>query len=306
MDEFALIERYFRRPDYPPGASVVLGPGDDAALLAPPDGEQLVMTLDTSLAGHHFPEDLPAADVGHRCLAVNLSDLYAMGARPLWFLLSVTLPDADEAWLAGFAQGMFDLADRAGIDLIGGDVTRGPLSVSIQATGAVAPGRAVRRDGATPGQRLAVGGIPGQGGLGLRHWQAGERTSVSARHLARPAFPLELGQALVGRAGAAIDVSDGLLQDLGHILEASGGLGAELDLAALPVNEELAALKDDDRYRLQLSGGDDYCLLFTWPCEAPLPAGTRDIGIITATGTVSLRYPDGRTEPARPGGWRHF
>jgi thiamine-monophosphate kinase len=157
MDEFALIERYFRRPDHPPGDSVVLGPGDDAALLLPPAGDELVMTLDTSLGGHHFPDDLPAADVGHRCLAVNLSDLYAMGARPLWFLLSVTLPEADEAWLACFAQGMFDLADRAGIELVGGDVTRGPLSVSIQATGRVPRGQAVRRDGARPGQRLAIG-----------------------------------------------------------------------------------------------------------------------------------------------------
>ncbi|HIK76268.1 MAG TPA: thiamine-phosphate kinase [Alcanivorax sp.] len=306
MDEFALIERYFRRPDHPPGDGVVLGPGDDAALLLPPDGEELVMTLDTSLGGRHFPDDLPAADVGHRCLAVNLSDLYAMGARPLWFLLSVTLPEADEAWLACFAQGMFDLADRAGIELVGGDVTRGPLSVSIQATGRVPRGQAVRRDGARPGQRLAIGGVPGQGGLGLRHWQAGERASVSARHLARPSFPLDLGAELVGRAGAAIDVSDGLLQDLGHILKASGGLSAELDLATLPVNEELAALEDGDRYGLQLTGGDDYCLLFTWPDARPLPPGTSDIGIITEAGPVLLRYPDGRTEAARPGGWRHF
>jgi thiamine-monophosphate kinase len=306
MDEFSLIQRYFSRHARAGHEGVVLGVGDDAAVLRPSPGHDLVMATDTLVSGRHFPADMAAFDIGWRSLAVNLSDLAAMGARPLWFLLSVTLPEADEAWLAGFAQGMFDLADRAGIALVGGDVTRGPLSVSIQATGRVPRGQAVRRDGARPGQRLAIGGVPGQGGLGLRHWQAGERATVSARHLARPAFPLDLGAALVGRAGAAIDVSDGLLQDLGHILKASGGLGAELDLATLPVNEELAALDEADRYPLQLTGGDDYCLLFTWPDARPLPPGTSDIGMVTEAGPILLRYPDGRTEPAKPGGWRHF
>ncbi|MFC6330612.1 thiamine-phosphate kinase, partial [Alloalcanivorax gelatiniphagus] len=145
MDEFSLIERYFRRPG-PDGEGVLLGPGDDAALLAPPAGEQLVMTLDTSIAGRHFPDDLPPFETGHRCLAVNLSDLYAMGARPLWFLLSLTLPEVDEHWLAEFSRGLFALADRAGIELVGGDTTRGPLSVAIQATGAVRADQVLRRD----------------------------------------------------------------------------------------------------------------------------------------------------------------
>lgn len=306
MDEFSLIERYFRRSGGPGGEGVLLGPGDDAALLAPPAGEQLVMTLDTSIAGRHFPEDLPAFETGHRCLAVNLSDLYAMGARPLWFLLSLTLPRVEEAWLAEFSRGLFALADRAGIELVGGDITRGPLSVAIQATGAVRADRVLRRDGALPGQVLAVGGVPGLGGLGLRHWQAGRRDSFSARHFAAPDLDLTLGQRLAGRAGACIDISDGLLQDLGHVLKASGGLGAVIDTAALPVNDELAALDEGDRLALQLSGGDDYRLLFTWPADEPLPEGTVAIGRITGPGPVRLRDPDGTERPADIPGWRHF
>lgn len=306
MDEFALIQHYFRRAADAAAPGVVLGPGDDGALLQAPAGEQLVMTLDTSLAGVHFPDDLPAADIGYRCLAVNLSDLAAMGARPLWFLLSITLPDIRPAWLADFAAGLFELADRAGIALVGGDVTRGPLSVAIQATGAVAPGQALRRDAGRPGQRLAVSGVPGLGGLGLRHWQAGRRDSISARHLARPDFALQLGPALAGHAAAAIDLSDGLLQDLGHILNASGGLGAEIDLAALPVIDELMELEADDRYRLQLTGGDDYGLLFTLAEHQPLPPGTHPIGRLTAPGPVRLLRSDGTEWPLPAGGWRHF
>lgn len=306
MDEFALIQHYFRRPADAVAPGVVLGPGDDGALLLPPAGQQLVMTLDTSLAGVHFPHDLPAADIGYRCLAVNLSDLAAMGAHPLWFLLSITLPEVEESWLAAFAAGLFELADRAGIALVGGDVTRGPLSVAIQATGTVAPGRALRRDGGQAGHRLVVSGTPGLGGLGLRHWQAGRRDSLSVRQLARPAFALELGPALAGRASAAIDLSDGLLQDLGHILEASGGLGADIDLAALPLTPELAALDDEDRYTLQLTGGDDYGLLFTLPDGQPLPTGTRLIGRLTPPGPVRLRHPTGHDWPLPTGGWRHF
>ena len=305
MDEFSLIERYFRRPG-PDGEGVLLGPGDDAALLAPPAGEQLVMTLDTSIAGRHFPDDLPPYETGHRCLAVNLSDLYAMGARPLWFLLSLTLPEVDEHWLAEFSRGLFALADRAGIELVGGDTTRGPLSVAIQATGAVRADQVLRRDGALPGQILAVGGVPGLGGLGLRHWQAGQRDSDSARHFAAPDLDFTLGQRLAGRAGACIDISDGLLQDLGHVLQASGGLGAVIDTGALPVTPELAALDTEDRLTLQLSGGDDYRLLFTWPADEPLPEGSHAIGRITGPGPVRLRDPDGSERPAAAPGWRHF
>lgn len=309
MDEFALIETYFRRKnrhsDVLDGKGVVLGPGDDGALLAPPPGDQLVMTLDTSLAGRHFPSDLPAADVGYRCLAVNLSDLAAMGASPLWFLLSLTLPQGDEAWVAAFAEGLFELADRAGICLVGGDMSRGAVSVAIQATGRVAPGAALRRDGALPGQIIAITGTAGLGGLGLRHWQAGRRDSFSARHFARPEPALDWPAKLIG-AGAAIDVSDGLLQDLGHILRASGDLGAELDTAMLPVHDELNELAVDERLALQLGGGDDYVLLFTWPAERPLPAGATAIGRVTAPGPVRLRGADGTLGPAPSGGWRHF
>lgn len=306
MDEFALIERHFRRRARKWGSGVVLGPGDDGALLAPPAGCELVMTLDTSLAGRHFPEDLPPEDIGFRCLAVNLSDLAAMGAEPLWLLLSLTLPEGNDAWVGAFAEGLFELADRAGATLVGGDLSRGPLSVSIQATGQVTPGAALRRDGARPGQVIAITGVPGLGGLGLRHWQQGRRDSVAARHFARPE-PALGWPARLGEAGAAIDVSDGLLQDLGHLLAASGGLGAEIDLAALPVNDELNELAENERLALQLGGGDDYQLLFAWPAELPLPAGSHAIGRVAEPGPVWLRAADGtRQAPPMHAGWRHF
>ena len=305
MDEFALIETHFRRPGHPAGQGVVLGPGDDGALLAPPPGDQLVMTLDTSLAGRHFPEDLPPADIGFRCLAVNLSDLAAMGADPLWFLLSLTLPEGDDAWVQAFADGLFELADRAGISLVGGDMSRGPLSVAIQAAGRVAPRAVLRRDGALPGQRIAVTGTPGLGGLGLWHWRAGRLDSAAARHLARPEPALAWPARLAG-AGAAIDVSDGLMQDLGHILHVSGDLGAEIDVAALPAHHELDELDADDRLTLQLGGGDDYVLLFTWPADRALPAGAHAIGRVTGPGPVRLREADGTWREPPAGGWRHF
>jgi len=305
MDEFELIRKHFQRPGQDAGPGVLLGPGDDGALLTPPANAQLVMTLDTSLAGRHFPDDLPAADIGHRCLAVNLSDLAAMGARPLWFLLSLTLPEGDDAWVGAFAGGLFALADRAGIALVGGDMSRGPLSVAIQATGCVAPGKALRRDGARPGQTIAVTGIPGLGGLGLRHWREGRRDSVAACHFARPEPALDWPARLAG-AGAAIDISDGLVQDLQHVLHASGGLGARIQVAKLPVNDELNELDDDDRLALQLGGGDDYRLLFTWPAGRPLPDGAWAIGEITGPGPLQIIAPDGRSEMPPPAGWRHF
>jgi thiamine-monophosphate kinase len=308
LDEFSLIRRYFHRHGHHgQDAGVVLGAGDDAAILIPPAGQQLVMTQDTSLEGRHFPADMDAADVGYRCLAVNLSDLAAMGADPLWFLLSLTLPDVDEAWLAGFADGLFALADRAGISLVGGDVTRGPLSVSIQATGAVPPGQALRRDGAQVGDRICVGGVTGAGLLGLQQWQQGKRSGAAIDHFRRPSPQLSLGLALRGRATACIDISDGVLADLGHILAASGDLGACLQEGALPLHSALlAGCSEQEQRRLQLQGGDDYLLLFTLPEQESLPSGCYCLGTVEQQQGLRLAAPDGTITTLQASGWQHF
>lgn len=310
LDEFSLIRRYFhhfQRQPYGRHDSVVLGPGDDAAILNPPAGQQLVMTQDTSLEDRHFPADMDASDIGYRCLAVNLSDLAAMGAEPLWFLLSLTLPEVNEDWLAGFAGGLFELADSAGIALVGGDITRGPLAVSIQATGAVPAGSALRRSGARVGDRICLGGVTGAGLHGLHLWRQGQRQGPAIEHFRRPQPQLELGLTLRGRATACIDISDGVLADLNHVLEASGGLGAQLEEASLPL--DAAILSDCDpaeQRRLQLQGGDDYVLLFTLPETEPLPAGCHAIGQIRAEPGIRLATVAGETVPLTAKGWQHF
>lgn len=304
LDEFSLIRRYFHHRQ---GGSVVLGPGDDGALLTPPAGQQLVMTQDTSLVDRHFPADMAPADVGYRCLAVNISDLAAMGATPLWFLLSLTLPEVEEDWLAGFSRGLFELADQAGISLVGGDITRGPLSVSIQATGAVPPGLALRRDGARAGDQICVGGVTGAGLLGLEQWQAGQRHGPAVGHFRRPRPQWELGMALRGQASACIDISDGVLADLNHILQASGELGACLDEAALPDDPSvLAGCSVDKQRALQLQGGDDYLLLFTLPPSKPVPHGSYCLGRIEAQPGMRLRQRDGAVRTLTVTGWQHF
>lgn len=304
LDEFALIRRFFHHRQ---GDSVVCGPGDDAAILTPPAGQQLVMTQDTSLAGRHFPDDMDAADVGYRCLAVNLSDLAAMGAEPLWFLLSLTLPEVDEAWLEGFSAGLFELADQAGISLVGGDITRGPLAISIQATGAVPPGQALRRDGAAVGERICVGGLTGAGLLGLEQWLAGRRDSAAIRHFRRPQPQLALGLALRGKASACIDISDGVLADLQHVLSASGNLGASLQEAALPLDSALlAGCSVAEQRRLQLQGGDDYLLLFTLAPHAPLPPGCIELGRVEAQPGIRLTQSNGQITTLAAQGWQHF
>jgi thiamine-monophosphate kinase len=317
VDEFGLIEEFFTRPAH--RAEVVLGIGDDAALLALAGAaDTLAVTTDTLIEGVHFPRSAPAFDVGYKALAVNVSDLAAMGARPLAFLLNLALPAADAEWLAGFRDGLFTLADAVGLDLIGGDTVRGPLAVTITALGTVAPGAALRRDGARPGDRVYVSGLLGEAALGflLRGGRlplpSQFQESVLAR-LDRPWPRIHEGQALVGIASAAIDISDGLVADLGHILKASG-VGARLDIRRLPLSDAYAAARPAVGYDPALVFGDDYELCFTVPparvqalagLASRLPCGVRDIGEIVAGAGLTLHDGEGVYTPSRAG-YNHF
>ena len=261
MAEFELIQRYFAGLT-PPAGTVRLGIGDDAALLEPPPGHTLVMTLDTLVAGRHFFSDADPEGVGHKSLAVNLSDLAAMGAEPAWALLSLTLPQMDPPWLAAFSRGLGALAHRHGVSLVGGDSCRGPLSIALQLTGLVPAGRALTRGGGRPGDRVFVTGTLGDAALALRLLQAGRSPSPALRRrLERPEPRLAEGQRLRGIASACIDLSDGLVADLGHLCRASG-CGARLQAEAIPRSAAVRAAGD---WRLPLAGGDDYELCFTVP-----------------------------------------
>lgn len=257
--EFALIDRYFRRPT----AHTVLGVGDDGALLRPTPGCELVLSTDMLVAGTHFlPNDDPA-DLGWKTLAVNVSDMAAMGAQPRWALLAAALPAATESWIEKFASGFFACAAAFGIDVIGGDTTKGPRNFCVTICGEVPAGQALLRSGAQPGDAIWVSGTPGRAALGLAHQQGQivleepQRSDCLAA-LHRPQPRVALGLALRGLATAAIDVSDGLLADLGHILEASNA-AATLRLA-VPAEPSLSR----DCY---LAGGDDYELIFTVPAD---------------------------------------
>ena len=312
LSEFELIAAYFATSDIARGGEgVLLGIGDDAAILRPPPGEDLVVSIDTLVAGVHFPLAMSARDLGHRALAVNLSDLAAMGARPLWFTLALTLPAADEAWLDGFTGGMAALARQAGIALIGGDTTRGPLSITVQVHGAVPQGRALRRDGARPGDEVWVSGWPGLAALGLKGMlgEAAPEPAALAAFLG-PLPRLALGRGLLDIATAAIDVSDGLLADAAHIAERSGAR-LELDAGALPLAAALlASVARDAAIRLCLGGGDDYELCFTAPA-ARADAIQRLAATLALPGTRIGRVVEGEgisCAGAAPdiAGYRHF
>ncbi len=271
LGEFELIGRYFlecgaMRADVP------LGIGDDGALLAPPPGETIVAVVDTLVEGTHFLPGAPPVSVGHRALAVNLSDIAAMGARPAWATLALTLPAAEPQWLAEFARGFGALARRHGVALVGGDTTRGPLSVTVQVLGFVPTAAALRRDGGRPGDLLCVTGTPGDASCGLELERAGGAAAnpAQARLLERFRLPsprVAAGLRLRGRANACIDVSDGLLGDAAKLCEASR-CGAEIDLARLPLSAALRASCDGAQARRHaLTGGDDYELLFALPPE---------------------------------------
>ena len=313
--EFELIARHFARLT-PPRGDVALGVGDDAALLTPRPGHPLVVTVDTLIEGVHFFADCPPAALGHKALAVNLSDLAAMGAEPAWALLALTLPCADEAWVAEFARGFGDLARAHGVALSGGDTCRGPLAVSITALGQVPTGQALRRAGAQAGDGVYVSGELGAAGLAVRA-RRGEialpapLVAHAAQRLDWPQPRVALGLALRGLASAAIDVSDGLLADLGHVC-AAGGVGARLDLAAMPLPDGALALASPDEL---LGLGDDYELCFTVPPthEAAVSALGERLGLaLTRIGQIEaepgLRLVDaaGEASAVAARGHDHF
>ncbi|HWS75810.1 MAG TPA: thiamine-phosphate kinase [Quisquiliibacterium sp.] len=310
MGEFELISRFFDRG---PSRRCELGVGDDCALLRPQaPGTTLAVATDMLVAGRHFLPDVEPSALGHKALAVNLSDLAAMGARPLAFTLALALPQADERWLEGFAAGMFALGDRHDCELIGGDTTRGPLNVCITVLGELPVGVALRRDRAEPGDDLWVSGELGGAALAVR---LGERAGAAERmRLDRPEPRVALGLALRHLARAAIDVSDGLAGDLGHVCERSR-VGAEVDWAAVPLAPGLAALPPSDRPALALAGGDDYELLFSAAPEnrssiealaSQLGLRLSRIGRIVAGQDVRLLDERGRRMEAQLHGHDHF
>ncbi|UHQ19944.1 thiamine-phosphate kinase [Lysobacter sp. KIS68-7] len=295
---------------------VVLGIGDDAAVVSVPAGRQLVVATDALNVGVHFPEATAPADIGWKALAVNLSDLAAMGATPAWCTLSLSLPEGDAAWVDAFLDGFLALAAQHGVALIGGDTTRGPLSVCVTVLGLVAPGSALRRDGARVGDDVWVSGTVGDAAGALVQWRAGGAFDATLRaRLDRPAPRVTLGLALAGIAHAAIDVSDGLIADAGHICEASG-VGAEIEVDALPASDAMQAAFDVElRRELQATGGDDYELCFTASQDmretverAANTAGTRvtRIGRIVEGSSVAARTAHGVAWTTGVAGYRHF
>lgn len=276
MGEFDLIARYFTRPV----RRAALGVGDDCALLAPAPGMQLAVSSDMLVQGRHFFADVDPERLGHKALAVNLSDLAACGARPLAFTLALSLPRVDEAWLAGFSRGLLALADGHGCELVGGDTTRGPLNICITVFGEVPPGQALLRSGARAGDDLYVSGTLGDARLALEVFRGtlsapAEVFAQARARMEQPTPRVALGQALRGIATAAVDISDGLLGDLGHVLRASG-VGARVDTSVainlIATNGHpswtSAAFSSEKQLELVLSGGDDYELAFTAPASA--------------------------------------
>jgi len=314
--EFDLIRRYFTRP----ASHADLAVGDDAALFRVAPGMQLAVTTDTLAAGTHFFHDTPPCDLGWKTLAVNLSDLAAMGAVPRWATLALTLPVVDEGWLAAFAEGFFDCAGGYGVELIGGDTTRGPLAMTVTLFGEVPAGQAITRSGGQPGDDLWISGSPGLAALGLMCLQNRVQlvdASQAFAALHRPTPRVEAGEALRGIAHAMLDVSDGLAGDLAHLCECSK-LGALLDVGALPLAPLIAAGVDESlARRALLMGGDDYELLFSASPQArdtlvllarKLNLPFTRIGHLTEeTGPILLN--DGPGTPPRPlnvRGYDHF
>lgn len=315
LGEFALIGRYFQRAILQQAgghAAVVLGIGDDAAVLEASPDCQLVISTDSLVQGVHFPEHHSPADLGYRALAVAVSDLAGMAARPLGFTLALTLPEVDQGWLKGFSDGLAQAAVEHRISLVGGDTTRGPLNIGVTVLGEVATGQALRRSGAQPGDLLCVSGTLGDGAAGLAvvlgqplpgTLEQRDRDYLAARFW-RPRAQLELGVALSGIATAGMDVSDGLLQDAGHLARASG-VALQLQTAALPSSSALQAWPTEQQRQWMLRGGDDYVLLFTLPAAQLDRLRGWAISVIGRVEAGAGVWLDGE-KVAADGGYQHF
>ncbi|QJD60938.1 thiamine-phosphate kinase [Pseudomonas sp. gcc21] len=324
MGEFKLINRYFQGAALEMAGDqsvIALGIGDDAALLDIPTDRQLVISTDSLVQNTHFPSRYSPDDLAYRALAVAVSDLAAMAARPLAFTLALTLPDVDEDWLAGFARGLADAAQAFQVSLIGGDTTRGPLNIGVTVYGDVPRGLGLRRSGAVPGDLLCVGGPLGDGAGGLavvleRDLPPGlsaEHRDYLNRRFWRPGAQCEFGQALAGIASAGLDVSDGLLADAGHLASRSG-VAVHIRAADLPHSPALGNWSASQRLQWMLGGGDDYVLLFSLPAahRASLDAwqacgwDVSVIGEIRDGEGVWLDQGAGPQRIARPAGYNHF
>jgi thiamine-monophosphate kinase len=318
MNEFDLIEKYFKNSLS--RADVILGSGDDCAIVEVPAGQQLALTTDTLVSGVHFPNDALPFDIGYKVLAVNLSDLAAMGATPAWVAMALTLPDINNAWLRDFANGFFALLSLFDLQLIGGDLTRGPLSITVQALGFLPQGRAVTRSGARVDDLIYVSNTLGDAGLALRFLRG--EVNVAAQfqekilaRLNRPEPQVKLGKKLLGLASAAIDISDGLAGDLNHILKKSQ-VGAIITVDDLPLSPALIqSVTHEEAISLALNAGDDYELCFTTAPEnakqiAQLAVETDTaltcIGKVTAAKTFTFKFKNGNLYDGKTAGFTHF
>lgn len=317
MNEFEIIRRYWKPLGEGAGPGVIRGIGDDCAELAIPAGQHLIQSVDTLVSGVHFLPDIPPEDLGWRALAVSASDLAAAGATPWNALLAITLPQSDDAWLEGFARGVGEACRAFDLPLVGGDSTAGPLAITLLVQGLCPPGESLTRSGARSGDLICVSGTLGDAGEALRWLQSDAHNdseavaAVKHRYL-RPVPRLGLGLLLRQRASACIDLSDGLLADLGHILESSG-VGAGLDLSEIPMSAAMHSLAGDKALELALTAGDDYELCFTWPANAGDPRQLERSGVpITIIGRIEtepgLRFenqPEGWVVPSFQG-YSHF
>ena len=315
MDEFDIIHRYWKPLGAGSAAGVIRGIGDDCAELSVPAGQNLIQSVDTLVSGIHFLPGISPDDLGWRALAVSASDLAAAGAAPWTAMLAITLPILDSSWLEGFSRGLGEACKAFGLQVTGGDSTSGPLTISVHVQGLCPPGQSLTRSGARPGDLICVSGSLGDAGEALRWLEEETQDSavvaVKGRYL-RPMPRLDLGIALRHNASACIDISDGLLADLGHILAASN-VGATLDLSSIPLSAALDSLAGQDALQRGLVAGDDYELCFTWPLSAGDPTRLATASVpVTIIGSIEaesgLRFencPPGWVVPAA-GGYRHF
>lgn len=318
MSEFDLINHYFKAIDSR-RQDVTLGIGDDCAILQVPDGYELAVSTDTLVAGVHFPLTTSAADIGYKALVVNLSDLAAMGAEPAWLMLSISLPEEDADWLSGFIKGLRQPMDQYHLQLVGGDTTRGSLSITVQVFGFLPKGKALRREAARPGDLIYVSGTIGDAGLGLKkilnEIKSDHILHYCVERLNRPTPRIALGKALLPLSHCAIDISDGLLADLGHIVEESA-CAAIIHIDQLPLSNELKNYYQDNiDWQQILTSGDDYELCFTVSpehCEAISQLTVQQGLPLTCIGEISKGQgvrciaPDGQELFVTQAGYNHF